>query len=165
MSKRIHDLSPERAATQNRVQDLHALYMRLGAYTRTQQERITFHWIEEFSWLPKPIRPLFKQRRSLQGPHFVVVLARDASKVPTILMVLDDREAGTPVGAIALYDEKTKDYNAFDFERGSSDDYHIVKPAVKYALQNASEQWKDAPKIFSSPEWEHENTEGPQERP
>lgn len=151
MSKKIQDLSPERAAVQNRVQDLHAQYVFIGAYKET--EDIVFHWREEFSWLPKFIRPYFTQRRSLQGPHLVKVLDRDTLGTPTILMVSDDREAGAPIGAVALYDEKTKEYTAFDFERGNSNDYQLIKAAVKSALEETKQQLKDTPIILSSAEF------------
>jgi hypothetical protein len=151
MSKKIQDLSPERAALQNQVQDLHARYAYIGAYKET--EDIVFHWREEFPWLPKFIRPYFTQRRSLQGPHLVKVLDRDTLGVPVILMVSDDREAGVPIGAVALYDEKTKEYTAFDFERGSSNDYHLLKAAVKSALEETRQQLKDKPIILSSAEF------------
>lgn len=150
MSKKILDLSPERAAVQNRVQDLHAIYARIGAYKEIKA--VVFHWTEEFSWLPKFIRPLLRQRRSLQGPHPVKTLERDESGKPLILMVSDDREDGDPIGAIALYSEKTKEYTAFDFERGSSEDLYTVKQAVHSALKEA-QTWKDIPEILSTTEW------------
>lgn len=147
------ELSPERVVLQNQVQDLHARYVYMGAYKKTVTEDVVFHWKEEFTWLPKIIRPLFRQDRSLQGSHQVKAIESDESGKPLILMVSDDREPGAPIGAVALYDKRTQEYHAFDFDRGNSNDYHLIKAAVKSALDETKRQLKGKPIFLSTAEF------------
>lgn len=153
MQRIFPTLKDERVDVEKQVQELHLIYARIGAYGQTR--KVSFSWTEELSSGPKLLRSLFRRRRALVGPYRVCVLGNDDNITnPAILMVSDDTEGDPPVGAVALYNEKTKEYVAFDFERGNSVDFHIVKKAVAAASTDARNTWKTAPKIYSSREWE-----------
>lgn len=122
------ELSPDREAVKEQARKLHATNYKAKLYTT--QRTVAFRWTQELSFGPKFIRSWFRLPQEVESDTMVRILNPGG----------DPQVVQTQNGAIAIWNPKPKKskhrkinprFETFDFEHGSSDDFHIVKAALK----------------------------------
>jgi len=134
--KKSQELSPDRAEVLEQAKKLHLVNQRAKLYTTDR--RVAYRWIEGLPFGPKFIRSWFRLPQELETDTKVRIL--NPGEDPQVVQVQD--------GAIAVWNPKPKKtklgkvnprFETFDFEHGSSDDFHTVKAALKKRKGEARE--------------------------
>ena len=126
--KKSHELSSERAAVRELAHKLHQLNLEAKLYN--ERRSVAFRWTEGLPFGPMFIRNL--RRLPQEDQREVMVRVLNPREEPLV--------AQTETGAIAIWNQSPKRdkalvigprFETFDFERGSSEDFHIVKAALQ----------------------------------
>jgi hypothetical protein len=126
--KKSQELSPDRADVLEQTRRLHAVSQLAKLYTT--KRRVAYRWTEGLPFGPQFIRAWFHLPQ--EDVKDVMVRILNPKEDPQVVLTQD--------GAIAIWNPKPKKskygkvnprFETFDFERGSSDDFHIIKAALK----------------------------------